>query len=53
MKIINNIIFFFVVLFVGSKLQEVTMNKLYPNRLKRGLINNFIYDWRDWREKKK
>ncbi len=45
MKIINNIIFFFVVLFVGSKLQEATMDKLYPNRLK-GLINNFIYDWR-------
>ena len=43
LKTMNKLISFFICLIVGYKLQEVTMDSLYPNRPK-GLIRNFLYN---------
>ena len=44
MRIIDNIVIFWITLIVGIKVQEETMDMLYPNRPK-GILRNLIYNW--------
>jgi hypothetical protein len=44
MRIIDNIVIFCITLIVGIKVQEKTMDILYPNRPK-GILRNLIYNW--------
>ena len=46
MKIINDIVAFFIMLIVGFKIQEKTMDMLYPNRPK-GILRNLLYNLED------
>ena len=43
MGIIDGIISFCIFLFIGTKIQEETMDELYPCRPK-GIIKNFLYN---------
>ena len=46
MKLINNLVVLIITLIVGIRVQEETMDILYPNKPK-GMLRNFIYNWKE------